>query len=760
MTTTYRYSRLGAGPLLFLLCCGTAAAQTQPAKPAAQPATVKKEVKPDVPAAPEGGVVPSVSVVAERPTNRIDRQVYDMKTDASTSNSSAAEALNNVPSVNVDPDGSLTLRGSSNVQVYVDGKPSAMLQGENRGPALQSIPADDLETVEVINNPGSQFGNEGGGGPIINLVMRRSRRPGGFGVANANVGTAGRYNSALSGTYNEGLWGFQGGINVRHDGRNSTGSTVRDRIDARTGALVHSTQESQSSGLNDNAALNGGVTYNLGANDTLGAQVAYSQRTNDARSSDRYLSDFDDYQRTTLREGESKNYSFGARWDHKGDAAGETLKTDLRISTATNDADSAYRNVYAVRPPAGVQLDSAQKSRNKTQIIDFSGDYETPFANGVGKLGYKIVQNRNDSDNEYTNIDPITQAGSPNELRSNAFELRETILAAYGSYQMRFNEQWGAMAGLRAEHTEMDIEQLTSNAAAGNSYTNLVPSFFVTYKVDDNATMRFAYAHRLRRPNAGDLNPFVMYRDEFNVSSGNPKLKPARTDSFELGYESRLFGMESNLRGYFRDETDSILERKYFISDTVLLTTRENAGSTRSGGLEFTVTGKLAPGLSLNASGNLARSEQTVLEFTGEQTKRTASSLSGRLRLNWQASADNMFQAAVQAHGKMLTGQGYREPNTTVNLSWRHNLTPQLALSVNATDIFNANKQSVITDTALLRETSVRKFDGRVLYVGLSYRFGSQPPGGQQGEQRGPRGPGGMRPPGGGPGMGPGGDHM
>ena len=131
-----------------------------------------------------------------------------------------------MPSVAVDPDGTVTLRGSSNVQILVDGKPSAMLQGENRGAALQAMGADDIESVEVINNPGAQFGNEGGGGPILNLVMRRNRKPGGFGTVNANAGKDGRYNSAVNGSYNEGAWGFQGGLNVRHDGRDSTAEVL------------------------------------------------------------------------------------------------------------------------------------------------------------------------------------------------------------------------------------------------------------------------------------------------------------------------------------------------------------------------------------------------------------------------------------------------------------------------------------------------------------------------------------------------------
>ncbi|QGZ41504.1 outer membrane beta-barrel family protein [Pseudoduganella flava] len=730
---------------------------TAPATPATPAAPAKRQpAAPVTSTQPDSGIAASVTVSAERPTNRIDRQVYDVKSDASSSNGSAADALNNVPSVNVDPDGSVTLRGSSNVQILVDGKPSAMLQGEARGAALQAIPADDIESVEVINNPGAQFGNEGGGGPILNLVMRRSRKPGGFGFANANVGTAGRYNSSVSGTYNEGRWGFQGGMNVRHDGRDSVSDTVRDRADG-----THYTQHSTSKGLNDMGGLNGTVSYNLTDRDTLAASVSYHRRTNDQNGRDQYLTvddaglPLEDYVRTTSRSGTSENYGWGARWDHKGTLPGESLKTDLRVSGSTNDATNDFANAYTVgrgRSPL-----SRQDIDTGNRIVDLTGDYERPTDSGVLKLGYKAVRTSSTSDTMYVDIDPATQGETIDPTRTNSFKYEETVLAAYASYQLRLNERWGILGGMRVEHTDMDISQLTSQVHADNSYLNWIPSAFAQYKVSDDSTLRFSYAHRIRRPNAGDLNPYVIYRDEFNVSSGNPKLKPTKTNSFEVGYETHFGKIEANLRGYLRKEDDAILERKYFISDTVLLTTRDNLGTNRSGGLEFTLTGKLLPTLSLNTSGNLARTEQTQVELDGTQTKRTASSLSGRLRLNWQATPVDMIQTAIQAQGKQLTGQGYREPNTTVNLTYRRSLTSKLALSVNVTDLFDRNKFETITDTALVQEHTVRRFDGRVVYVGLSYRFGGVGSGDRQGED-GPRfrpgGPGGPGPGGFGPGPG------
>jgi outer membrane receptor protein involved in Fe transport len=743
---------------ILLTCCLTGSAilpayaqNTTPEKPEAKPATATKATQ----AAP---VVPEVTVSAERPTNRIDRQVYDVKSDVSSTNGSAADALNNVPSVNVDPDGSLTLRGSSNVQIMVDGKPSAMLQGDNRGPALQAMAADDIESIEVINNPGAQFGNEAGGGPILNLVMRRNRKPGGMATVNGNAGTAGRYNSAVNGSYNEGPWGFQGSANVRHDGRNSVADITRDRLDANTGEFVHSSQQSSGRGLNDMAGLNSSVSYNLGQTDTLTGSVSYNNRGNDQRSSDHYINGAtslipaSDYVRSTVRNGDSTNFGWGGRYDHKGELPGETLKIDLRVSASENENDSNYANDYAT--PGMIDTRAAQHNQFSTRIVDFTGDYERPLWGGTAKAGYKVATNNNESSTLYTDIDPVTGVAHINNGRTNAYELDETVYALYGTYQMRLNERWGALAGLRAEYTDMDINQITGNTQAKNHYINYIPSAYATYKVSNDANMRFAYARRIRRPNANDLNPYVMYRDEFNVSSGNPDLKPTKTDSFEIGYETRFAGLETNLRGYYRRDTDAIVDYRYFVAPNVLLTTKANGEGSHSSGLEFTVSGKLTPSLTLNTSGNLARSQQRSYDDTGVLVERTANSLSGRLRLNYQYDPANQFQMALQMMGKQLSGQGYRSPNRTLNASWRHTLTPQMTLVANVTDLFNTNKMETIINSSTLRETSTRRFDGRVVYVGLSYRFGGTASNSEKHEEGGwgprPGGPGGP----GGPGAG------
>jgi len=737
------------------------APQSAPAATAAStPAAVAAEAAPQQ--------IQSVNVVGERQNNRIDRQVYDVKSDVNASNGSAADALGNVPSVAVDADGTVSLRGSTNVQILVDGKPSAMLQGENRGSALQAMPAEDIDSVEVINNPGAEFGNEGGGGPILNLVMKRNRRPGGFGAANVNAGTAGRHNAALNGAYNSGLWGFQGGVNVRKDGRDSTYESERERIDPVTGASQRSTQQSTSNGLNESVGVRGQVTYNLSQDDTLEAGVGLMKRNNDQQGLDHY-SVFDadgnttsDYSRTTRRNGDSSNNQANVRWDHKGEKLGELFKMDLRVSTSDNDSETDYANTYTVTPPRAADSRNLQDVDNSTRIIDYTGDYELPLESGaIVKVGYKIADNKSEFDTRYYDFDLASGAQSVNDRRTNAFEIDERNTALYGSYQWKVNERWGAQLGLRAEHTEMDLKQVTSRIETGNSYLNWMPSAFATYKLAEKTNLRFSYSHRIRRPGANELNPFVVYRDELNESSGNPFLKPVQTDSFEVGYETKAGVLDANVRAYYRNERDTIRSRQLAVSDTVILTTLENGGSNRSGGLEFTLSGKVTPKLSINTSGNVFVAEQQQIDLLGVESKRSATSVNVRGRLNYQLTPLDQVQLMFNAQGKTLTGYGYREPSATADLSYRRNLSQSLTLVVNARDIFSSQKQETVTDSATLKEYSVRRFDGPVVFVGLSYRFG-----GVQANRRqdGPPGEGWRPPPGGMPpggfGGGPGGPGM
>ena len=731
-------------------------ANAGPTRPLPVPAAGAVQPAPPVPQA--GAPIETVTVTAVKQSNRIDRQVYDVKADPASSNDSVADTLNKVPSLAVDGDGGVTLRGKGNVQILVDGKPSAMMQGENRAAALSGLPAADLESVEVINNPGAQFGNEAGGGPIINLVMRRDRTPGGFASVNANLGTNGRYNTAVFGNYTTGRMSMQGSLSRRYDTRGTSGDTVRERIDPVTGEAARSTQSSVGDYENDSTGFNGSINYNLGERDVVGMTASYNEFNRESGARDRYVgtgatgSVTSDYLRSNQGMGANKSYSLGGRLDHKGERPGELFKLDLRVSNSDSIGETRFGTLYSVRPAGTRDSLTLLGSGTDIQVADLTGDYERPLGPGLVKLGFKLARTSNSIDTRYFDIDTGTLAEVVNRSRTNRFDLDDTTAAVYGSYQYRIDSQWSVLGGLRAEYNELDMHQVTSSIRASNSSTDLIPSAFVTYGWSDDTTVRLSYAHRIRRPNAGELNPFVIYRDELNISSGNPNLKPSGTDSLELGMETKLGKVDTTVRLYARRDADLISERRIVQANDVLLTTRANAGDSRSAGVEFTFGGRATEKLSLNASGNIGYADQSVLgrDLPGD-ARRSAVSVTGRGRVSYQMDVNNQFGMSLNATGKQLFGEGYRKPTRTADLNYRRKVTTALTFVLNVNDVFDSNKMETVTETDRLREQSIRRSSGRTVSAGLSYRFGSFGGAGMRGtggpRRPGPGGPAGAPPP-------------
>lgn len=672
-------------------------------------------------------------MVANRLSNQVDRQVYDVKDNLATSNSTAADALNSVPSVAVTPDGQVTLRGNPNVQILIDGKPAAMLQGENRGTALNALPAGDIASIEVINTPGAQFS---GGGPVLNLVMQKNRRAGGFAAISANAGNNGRRNANLNGNYTSGRLSVQGSIHVRRDRPDSSFEASRIRIDPLTGDARRSHQASRSASVNESASLSTGINYNVTDKDKINASVYLMRNDRTSSALDHYINFGSDntpdseYERAVTSNGRNDNEMFSAGWVHSGDTRGEEFSSDLRISGTDSTTGSAYFNRYLLRPPGALDARSRQSNATDARITDLTGDYKHPdIAGGTLKAGYKAHQQRNRLDTRYFDTDPVTQAENVNSVRTNSFGVDETIFALYGSYEWRFRERWGFLGGLRAEHTRLDVDQVTTNIHADQSYTHFIPSFYVTYEVSKDTDIRLSYANRINRPGAHSLNPFVVYRDEFNASTGNPYLKPSEDDTLELGLETKVGNLNTNLRAYYSHDSNLIMEDRYFLSDTVLLTTRTNGGSNDSSGLEFTLGGKVTSSLNINMSANLAHAEQTTsFGQLGGLTKLKATSLSGHARFHLQATKHDMLQFMLAAQGKSLSGTAYRDPYVNADFTYRRVVTPALSLVLNIKDMFESNSSKTVTDTHLLKETSIRRSSGRTLFFGLSYRVGGFAP--------------------------------
>jgi hypothetical protein len=335
-------------------------------------------------------------------------------------------------------------------------------------------------------------------------------------------------------------------------------------------------------------------------------------------------------------------------------------------------------------------------------------------------------------DNRYVFLD----RGGLDDKRSNLFELDQTVLAAYGTYEMPINKQWAIKGGMRVEQTNQDLDQVTTAIQANNKYTDYLPSLFLTYKLDPNTNIRLSYADRISRPTAGDLNPFINYANDYYVSSGNPHLHPVKLHSLELGYETRIMGlMPVSARGYLRREGDVITDRRVFLNDSTLLTTKDNIGDRRSGGVEFSVMGMIPPNMKVGGftlpsirfmfNGNYGFIEQDSVGPTGlTGQKRRTPSLALQGGGQWQVTPSDVMTFMAFHQGRLLQGEGYREPFGMFNLSYEHKFDPRLSLNIRANDVLRSTDQKTRISTDTLLDRTDTKVNQRRLYIGLRYTFG------------------------------------
>ncbi|MCG2584763.1 outer membrane beta-barrel family protein [Massilia sp. TS11] len=730
---------LSATIAALLLSWQAQAQTTEPAKPVS-----KEEAKPapqqPTQANPEVPATAVVNVVSERQTNRIDRQVYDIKNDATTAGASIGDVLNNVPSVNVDPNGTVRVRGSERVTVLVDGKPTAQLQGDNRAAAINALPAENYESVQVINNPGAEFGNEAGGGPILNLISRRYTKPGGNGSMAGTVGPAGRKSAFANGSYSAGYASVNGSFNYRRDGNESDTDYTRERLDPASNSVSRLHQTAQRSGLTDFVQGGVGGRYNYSETDTLTGSFSANKRGNDSRTNE-HLTDFRtgstpviDYLTRRVGSGDAINHEIVTGWERRFNTDGESLKVDLRHSSNNNSVDTAANYVPILLPAVGAPVlrNYTQNVETRVRLTDLSTDYSGKAGPGFLTAGGRWQRTRQTSDYRYLFLD----TGALDTKRSNLFDLSQDVTAAYASYELPINPLWSFKGGLRVEHTQLDLNQVTTNIQGSNSYTNYLPSLFLTYKLDQFSNLRFSFSDRISRPAAGDLNPFVNYANEYAISAGNPYLHPVKLHSLELGYETKIMGlMPASLRGYMRHESDVITERRSFVSPTTLLTTKVNEGDRQAAGVEFSIMAMVPPNMKWNGialpairfmfNGNWGYVEQDRIGSmgpTGEKRRTPSLQLQGGLQ--WTMTPDDTLSFMTFRQGKQLSGEGYREPFSNVILALEHKFSPRLSLNIRANDVFQGTDQRFRTETDTLRDRTDVQVHQRRVYVGLRYTFG------------------------------------
>jgi len=715
---------------------GLAMAQTAPAQgaPVQSAPAAARPVDKSAPTAVEGVTVTSDPAAMR---TSIDRRSYSVANDLSARTGSIADALRNIPSVEVDVQGNVSLRGDANVTILIDGKPSGQFNGDGKADALQSLPADSIDRVEVMTNPSAAFRPDGSAG-IINLITKKTNKAGTTGSVRLNLGPNGRYNGGISANRRAGKLTLSGDAGYRYDTQKGVQTIDRATLDTVSGQRLPSVydadQENEGGGLN----LRGGVDYDLDKQNRLSGEVRFRGFNFDSDVLETYSARnalggvSRAYNRISDASLERNNTSVSADWRRQLKGADHLLTTHLEyeVTDFTRDANAILRNTpgATVYEAQGFGLD---QTRTNLKV-----DYSKPLPGDVKlKAGVDFEVAQNDYDNRgATGAAPGSLTVDPN--RTNRFLYDQDVYAAYVTYERPFGDVT-VQGGLRAEQVKIDTHQLTSNQKNQNDYFKVYPSLHMGYTLNENNTLSANYSHRVQRPGAQDLNPYRVYIDPYNYRAGNPDLKPQQTDSYELGWQYRKAQTYYLATLYVRQNKESVTEVVRDLGGGVLLTTKENLGKNNSAGLELSANGRLTPKLTYNLSSNIFHNEiaATKLGFSGT---RSDTMVSGRVNLNWQATPNDFFQLNAFASGKRLTPQGYRQPVQSMNLGYRRKVSDKLSFVVTAQDVLDTLKDRVVIDTPTLRDRTERSANFRSVFFGFTYSFGGGKPRPEQFDFSGP----------------------
>ncbi|MYM21971.1 TonB-dependent receptor [Duganella sp. FT135W] len=656
---------------------------------------------------------PSTVVVAGKRAdviNKIDRKVYRADADLQSTTGNASDLLNNIPAVDVDIDGNVSLRGDSSVTILIDGKPSSQMQGAARGGALMGFAAADIEQIEVITSPSAEFKPDGAGG-VINIVTKKNRKAGAAGQLLANLGNDSRHNGALSGSYNTGALDLSGSVGNRKDWRQRVSDSLAG---PRGGDLTSSHQVLDET--NDRWYSKGAAKYKPDDTQTLGLTLDYADRHEQRISSqDTATAGLPAFQRYGNGGGPRTDAGVALSYDHKLVQPGEALSLYLQRSHSIETNQYDYRTLHA--DPA-LQRDFNQQVYD---VSKFTGGYVRPNGEGATlKMGYDVEYNHNSFNNW-----SATGDGEPptrNPAADNNFRYRQAVNAIYTTYAMK-RGALEMLGGLRVEQTDIRTLQRISGDASTQHYRKLYPTLNLLYTLNDNDVLSLGYSKRVKKPDPEDLNPYLNAADPRNLRQGNPALRPQLTDALELGYRHEAGGVSYGLTGYYRRSRDGDTEVLTPLDNGVVLVTKANMPTTQSGGVEFAAAGKLLPGLNYNTSGNLFYNQLTGPALAGGSNRSNAG-FNGKGTLDYQLGVRDRVQFGANYRGKRLTPQGYILPFAVFNLGYRRQVDEQWTMVATLSDAFNTQRQRRVYETADFSGTYRRQQMGQVAYVGLSYNFG------------------------------------
>ena len=668
--------------------------------------------------------------------NKIDRKVFNVDKNIVSQGGTAAEVLRQVPSVSMDADNKMNFRGSENVTILIDGKPTSL--STNGSNALEQIPASSIEAIEIISNPSAKFDPDGTSG-IINIVLKKNKQRGFNGSVTAGMGTgtttpagsltANKYNTALNLNYRTKLFNLFGNYSYRRGNNWNFGDFRRTNIYTNPDTSNLFRQKLNSININDIHLAKIGADIYLNKQDFLSLSATYTFNKGTSDQGIKYRI-FDQaailenvFGRDAYTDSDGQNVDFSLNFRHAFKNPKRELTADALYSLSDKTDKSLFTNqAYNLNEqPSGNPNNQHSTTDNINYIVSGQIDYVHPLKNnGKIETGYKATIRKINNDFGAS----LAGDWSVPDDSTSSFVFDENIHSAYGSYTQTI-KQLTFQVGLKAEQAFTTATYSAEINPYQNDYFNLFPSAFLLQKLPKNQELKASYSRRINRPSVGSLNPILDLSNPYLQFQGNPKLNPEYINSFEASHNKVWEKSSLNTTLYYR-YTNDVIFRLISVNnqENISSVTFVNLAKTQTYGVELVGKTDITKWWNATATFNFFR---TRVDGTNFSSRYANEDFGGSVRFLSNMNLPKAFNIQLSGSYSLPTviAQGYIKPFTSVDIGLKKDfLKGKANISLGVTDIFNTMQFAIKTADTNFEQQGIRKRETRVGNLAFTYRFG------------------------------------
>lgn len=681
-----------------------------------------------------------VVVTVEKPLVEIklDKKVYNVADDVTVKGGTASEVLDNVPSLSVDQDGNVSLRGNENVKILIDGRPSGMTG--NVADVLRTLPADAISKVEVITNPSARYEAEGGAG-IVNIVLKKGKGQGVNGSASITGGTP--ENTRVNGNINVKGEKYNFFANVGYNKNNSPGNSKTNAayLNSNGDVTYFMDEKRKNKRANEGNNVNFGIDLFLTENITWTNSVLFRNQNGNSKVN----VDYNNYDtngainylrnRDSKDQNKRKGVEYNTRLETKFAKDGHKLIIDGTASSNFNNENSTILDVTNGATLNKLLNERTLNDEKQRQMVG-TVDYVLP----IGEKSQFEAGYRGSFNDQVTAFEVDSLNGSiwvPNSIYTNTFQYMEKVNALYSQFGSKISK-FSYLLGLRWEDSKINVNEFISQSYNTKRYNDFFPSAFLAYEVNDNSNVTLSYSRRINRPRGRMLNPFSNYSSNINLFQGNPDLDPSKTNAFDLGYMTK-FGKKVtfNTSVYLNHTQDAYQfvsrESGAFVDGVpVILSSPINLATEYRYGAEFNVMYNPFKWWRLNANVNVFRSEskgdysyvnfqnQTITQNFDNETFAANARLTSKVTLPWKID----WQTNISYRAPETRAQGKIKSETGVNLGFSKDvLKDKATIALNVQDLFNSRIRRMDTNLTSVISSTEMQWRERQINLTFTYRF-------------------------------------